>query len=465
MKKMSYLQSFEIFERLIVSEDVSHVLFALSKESIVARLLFQLVNDDTSIYKDEEEINFIELAEELNKFSFIPKKRRNSKVSWEINFDRKSMPTRIGKIVNKIYNKVKKALVYEEEVEITVMKSGSIFIILDENCYFPFLFDDTLLEQQKYGKCEIDLLGYYESDGNYIEYDTPVSYNMDLYGWRLDYDNYTTYTKPPTPGRRVYRYAAELIFGPDFDAFVSSDKATGYDAETNKINISEPSNFQAKVKLVSNIKGITDADVEDFVNKAVAYIKTNRADSSAVIQEVRGEKIRHWYNRENYKSTKGQLGNSCMSYAHCQSYLDIYCENKEVSLLILLNEDKLIARALLWELDGGGFFVDRCYSIFDSDVEIFYEWAKKKGYYYNKNGAIYFDSKPSSKRLLVSLTKCKFQKYPYLDTLKYLDTNTGTLTNSIISLYGTNYRVLQDTDGSFTYYDNDEYWGDDDDDE
>ena len=449
MKKLNYLQSFQIFERLIVSDDVSHVLHALSGDSIVARLLFQLVNDDSSIYKDEEEVNFLELAEELNKFSFLPKKRRTSVNEWDVRFDRKSMPTRIGKIVNKIYNKVKGSLIYEDEVEIIVSKVDSVSIVLDEDGLFPFLFDDTISKQKKYGKCEIELLGFYEPDGTYNEYDTPVSYNMDLYDWHLDYYSYTSYTKMNVRSRG--RYVAELVFNPEeFGTFSTSDKLPGYDAESNKINIIKPSNFQAKIKLVSNIN-ITDADVEDFVNKAVAYIKTNKADSSAIIQEVRGEKIRYWYNRENYRSTKGQLGNSCMSYAHCQSYLDIYCANEEqVSLLILLSEDKLTARALLWELNDGDFFVDRCYSIFDSDAEIFYEWAKKKGYYYSKEGMIYHGSEPSSKTLSVSLAKCKFEYYPYLDTLKYLDDRSCILTNLVKGTY--NYKVLQDTSGEFGFY-------------
>jgi hypothetical protein len=87
---------------------------------------------------------------------------------------------------------------------------------------------------------------------------------------------------------------------------------------------------------------------------------------------------------------EGTLGNSCM--AKKSGIFNIYTENPEMcQLLILLNEeDKLIGRALIWKLkslnihksDEEVIFMDRQYSILESDVEKFRNYAKEKGWSY-----------------------------------------------------------------------------------
>jgi len=120
---------------------------------------------------------------------------------------------------------------------------------------------------------------------------------------------------------------------------------------------------------------ITDSQLEEFVN---SYKATFDSKDESDFKLVSGEEIRKWYLEDNYLEVKGQLGNSCMRYERCQKYLDIYVQNPEVcSLLVLFDGDKVKGRALVWELSDGSKYMDRIYTITDSDKVLFREWAEK----------------------------------------------------------------------------------------
>jgi hypothetical protein len=136
-------------------------------------------------------------------------------------------------------------------------------------------------------------------------------------------------------------------------------------------------------------KKYTDKELEDFVNefKSQVSLKKNRAQ---LFEEVDGEKIRHFYSDSNYDYKKtGPLHNSCMRYSECQKYLDIYVENPKVCKLLILkspeDQKKIIGRALVWTLKGGETFMDRIYYSYESDVNLFKEYAQKKGWCYKRN--------------------------------------------------------------------------------
>jgi hypothetical protein len=208
---------------------------------------------------------------------------------------------------------------------------------------------------------------------------------------------------------------------------------------------------KVKLKIKSDFT-ISDSDIEKFVNGIVAYLKANRSGDDTVMEEVSGEDIRFWYNRDNYQSTKGQLGNSCMSYDYCQEYLDIYCDNpKKVSMLVLLTKDRmLIGRALLWRLDNGRRFMDRVYTILDSDARVFTDHARNNGWLYKeKYGGRYkiMDGKKEfEEHLSVTLQNHDFRHYPYLDTLKYLSYD-GVLSD----VGDSDDKFLNSTDGEYEY--------------
>ncbi len=98
---------------------------------------------------------------------------------------------------------------------------------------------------------------------------------------------------------------------------------------------------------------ISQSAIEEFVN----YYKSWFDDSLIEYKVIEGEEIRKWYLDRNYfapnGSCVGSLWNSCMRYNEKQKFLDLYCMNKNVKMLIMttmdLGVEKVRARALLWE--------------------------------------------------------------------------------------------------------------------
>ena len=182
-----------------------------------------------------------------------------------------------------------------------------------------------------------------------------------------------------------------------------------------------------------------DKDIEEFVNLYKAAIdKFN--DKFSFFEVVTGSDIAHWYHNRNYFIRSGTLGSSCMAGVPA-SWLEIYTENPEqVALIIYKSQedtDKIIGRALLWTLNDGKKFVDRIYTVNDSDVQLFRDYAKENGWYtkYHNSSttnsqAIAPDGSNVSLRLVVTLNKKYYDHFPYLDTLKYFTPGSGVLNNS-----------------------------------
>jgi len=197
----------------------------------------------------------------------------------------------------------------------------------------------------------------------------------------------------------------------------------------------------------------SDKDVEQFVNKWKSYIDFNN-DKYNQFELVKGEDIRYWYYEEKYEGNGGSLNGSCMKYKKCQKYFDIYVENPEVCQLLILkshNEDKILGRALVWTLNDNKIFMDRIYTSNDSDVNLFKKYAQEKGWSYKSSqdfneGTNIVLPEGGSKHLTlnVDLKKSYFYSYPYMDTLKFLNTISNTLTNSSFTNYTNR---LEDTNG------------------
>lgn len=200
-----------------------------------------------------------------------------------------------------------------------------------------------------------------------------------------------------------------------------------------------------------------DKDIESFVNLYKATIdKLN--DKFSYFQVVKGSDIHYWYGSNNYYSRSGTLGSSCMASADAE-WLQIYTENpNQVSLVIFKSQDddtKIVGRALLWNLDSGKKFLDRVYTINDSDVQLFREYAKENGWYVKSSNnssdsgmAIGPDGITIELDLTVTLDKKSYYSYPYLDTLKYFQEGKGIISNR----HASNSITLEDTNGG-----NDDY--------
>jgi hypothetical protein len=112
-------------------------------------------------------------------------------------------------------------------------------------------------------------------------------------------------------------------------------------------------------------------------------------------------------------------------------------------MLVLFSDDnKVRARALLWDnvkefdSDNTYKFMDRIYTVYDHDVDVFKKWAKENGYMtkyeQSAKSEIYveIDGSPQKKHLYVILDNHNLSYYPYLDTFKYYDPFKGRFSNS-----------------------------------
>lgn len=206
----------------------------------------------------------------------------------------------------------------------------------------------------------------------------------------------------------------------------------------------------------------TDKELEEFVNlyKAKADTKGEK------FKLVSGDKIKFWYNEENYYEDwgSGSLSNSCMKDVD-SDYFDIYSDSDCCQLLILTRKNEsgdelLIGRALIWKpakmftkegkFTGAQYVMDRIYCMRDSDEQKFKNYADEKGWMYkvhnnsnNEKGMIFNLKGEIVKVKIVCYVDGDCDEYPYMDTLKFLNDDKDELSNIG---YEDGY-MLEDTDG------------------
>jgi hypothetical protein len=191
----------------------------------------------------------------------------------------------------------------------------------------------------------------------------------------------------------------------------------------------------------------TDKDIEDFTNQYKATYDFAK-DALKQFDIVKGNDIAYWYDNDYYVSGGGTLNNSCMAEVN-SDYFDIYCKNKQVSMVILYSEDgrivdnkyvsnKIRGRAILWDakLDGESItFMDRIYTTQDSDVELFKQYAEKNGWWWKTSQSmdqweqITDGTTKKLGRIVVNADNTEFDYYPYMDTMSYLNTDENVITN------------------------------------
>ena len=199
---------------------------------------------------------------------------------------------------------------------------------------------------------------------------------------------------------------------------------------------------------------LRDSDIEKFVNFYKSYFNYN----PAMFKVVEGNDIKKYYHEDNYFRPDGcrygSLWNSCMRQSERNKFMDLYAVNSDVKMLVLFSDDgKVRARAILWDnvkefsSDNTYKFMDRIYTVYDHDVDIFKKWAKDNGYLtkweQNAKSELYIDvdGNPERKHLYVILEKHNLSWYPYLDTFKYYDPWKGRFSNS--QNYNYEYTLVQ----------------------
>lgn len=229
------------------------------------------------------------------------------------------------------------------------------------------------------------------------------------------------------------------------------------------------------IKLFGN--KYNESIIEDFSNKFNSLTTTN-----VNFKIVYGEEIKYWYLYENYADcTKynlkdgSTLYNSCMKFSNKNKFLQIYADNTPdnkqhsyVGLLILTDDDnKLLGRSLVWFNSilpyKNRIFMDRIYTIKDSYIHSFINYAKERGWLYLKNQNfnstyIIIDSLENKEIIntVISyrLLPKSYNFYPFLDNLNFYNFKTGRISNSIGNSNKYRYLRLLDQHGSYNnnYY-------------
>jgi ribosomal protein S18 len=201
--------------------------------------------------------------------------------------------------------------------------------------------------------------------------------------------------------------------------------------------------------------------IEEFINSFKAILEK----SGEYFDLVEGEDIEFWYKSENYKENSGTLGNSCM--AQKRNLFGIYTQNQDVcKMLILKEDDKIIGRSLVWklasirrmgeEIENAEYFMDRQYTIKESDVQKFRNYAKEKGWFYKSYnnhhslGTVTIDGEEKNVKMTIKVATKDYNRYPYMDTFKRYDVNNGILHND--DEQGEEYEgqyILEDTGGGY----------------
>lgn len=199
--------------------------------------------------------------------------------------------------------------------------------------------------------------------------------------------------------------------------------------------------------------GLKDTDVEKFVNYYKSYF--NYDPEKLIV--VEGDDIKKYYLEDNYFRPDGcrygTLWNSCMRQSERNKFMKLYSVNPVKMLVLLTDDGKVRARALLWdeikEFDSDKVykFMDRIYTVYDHDVDIFKKWASDNGYItkweQNAKTELYIDidGNPERKHLYVILENHNLSYYPYLDTFKFYDCRKGRFSNS--QSYNFDYVLVQ----------------------
>jgi hypothetical protein len=225
--------------------------------------------------------------------------------------------------------------------------------------------------------------------------------------------------------------------------------------------------------LKSSGENFSDSELEKFVNDYKSTIDIIN-DAFSKFDILSGHDISRIYNQDNYESDDGTLGQSCMSEMPEETF-QIYTNNPDVCRLVVLYSNdgsivdgkfkskKICGRAILWTTRSEDIFMDRIYTNRDSDVELFKKFAAKNGWWCKKSQnsssrfSVELGNQSKNVEYIVDLKSWKGD-YPYLDSLCYLNSDTGELSNSKW-LISADY-LLNDTSGGYESFDDD----DDDDD-
>ena len=398
-----------ITESIVVYSDKFRQI--LSKiDSPVSKALLDIESKDLDIDK-----NYIDIAKDKEHFSFIPDNR-----------------------IRRIMNPSSKFIKFQPSEYVKISWVKVIFEALEcDPDYVPNFLGSDIVSM---------------SGRKYIG---PVNTNINLYGEVIK----EAYVFDPEIEQPAVYYKINIL-----DYVVNGENMKGGILILGKRSVQEVSPTEVidsislgksrqEVRIGRGIQSLLNVTGKEFKQaEKERFVDSYRAefdrmnDIFSQFELVRGEDIKKWYLEDNYSErSKGTLSNSCMRYSRCQEYFNIYTQNPDVCGLLILrsyeNPDKIKGRALVWDLKRpvGITFVDRVYTHDGSDLNLFKEYAKMKGWYkkwtddYSTDGSSF---SPSGDHInlgvlevkIKSLEEYNYGRYPYLDTFCFFDTVEGLLT-------------------------------------
>lgn len=210
----------------------------------------------------------------------------------------------------------------------------------------------------------------------------------------------------------------------------------------------------------------TQKDVENFVNSFKAIASSKDSDIFSLLELVDSYKIPYWYDQNKYHNDEdGSLGNSCMKYDLNQNSLYFYDEYVNTNLLILYSDEsrkKIKGRAIVWKKvkddnDKEHIFMDRIYTNYEFDEEIFKMYAKNNGWLYKYKQSLntpLLVMENGNKTIKQLSTKLKYPIIDYDILIPYLDTFFFSDKKILTNYYDDDKTkiVLSDTDGVYFEY-------------
>lgn len=145
----------------------------------------------------------------------------------------------------------------------------------------------------------------------------------------------------------------------------------------------------------------------------------NRPGREYTFKIVQGDDIKYYYLEDQYLSRADSLGGSCMRHDYCQDYLNIYSENRQCKLAVLLQAGKVAARCLVWL----GKYYDRLYSINHYTEDLLRTRCEEEA-------GLIPCWRSGIGRLSIEVDQADYEFYPYMDTFCYIDREANLIMNA-----------------------------------
>lgn len=191
----------------------------------------------------------------------------------------------------------------------------------------------------------------------------------------------------------------------------------------------------------------SERDKNIFAEQYFKLVVANNKNVQFLIGD--GDLFREAYYEANYKkpSNNATLWQSCMRYSYCQDYFELYEELPEVKIAVLYEYNEVVARCLLWEIDGVKYY-DRIYYYNDEFFALMENYLENYGYKFMRTS--HSAGVNNKYNLRVKLTYSEFLDFgafPYVDTMRYYYPDLSILTCEERD-YTPGYE-LSDTSGSY----------------